>query len=204
MVDTEVAEEPAPSAPPPKSRTPRRRWRTLWFIAPALFLVLLGVARIVYWRTSIAYAPLRLVSAGAPAAGQPANVTSTPSGFLVSGPAGTQQVFEFQLKNHGKHPVDINGIQPADDAVTQVQWAANFVEDGRRMPSPSHDLPVRVPGDAVVNIQLVVTKPSCSAGTGRQLSGEVTIHWHAMISPHTTRLNLLKGRPQPIALCASR
>jgi hypothetical protein len=204
MVDTEVAEEPAAAAPPRKPRTTRRRWRTLWFIAPALFLVLLGVARIVYWRTSIAYAPLRLMSAGAPAVGQPVDVTSTPSGFLVSGPAGTQQIFEFRLKNNGKHPVDINGIQPADGAVTQVQWAANFMADGRRVPSPSHDLPVHVPRGATVNVQLVVTKPSCPAGSVRHLSGEVTIHWHSMISPHTTNLNLLTGHPLRIALCSAR
>src|SRR3954451_23816202 len=144
MVDTEVAEEPAPSAPPPKSRTPRRRWRTLWFIAPALFLVLLGVARVVYWRTSIAYAPLRLVSGVAPAPARAANVRSTPSGILVSGPAGTEQTFEFQLKNHGKHPLDINAIQPADDAVAEVKWAANLVKHGRPVRGRSHHLPVYV------------------------------------------------------------
>jgi hypothetical protein len=204
MVDTGVAEEPASAAPPRKPRKARRRWRTLWFVAPALFLVLLGVARIVYWRTSVAYAPLRVVSAGAPAAGQSASVRSTRSGFLVSGPAGCQRVFHFHLNNHGMHPVDINRIQPTDDAVAQVRWAANRVQDGRRVPSPSHALPVHVPRNAIVNIELTVTKPVCTAGTARYLSGAVTIHWHSMISPHATKLDLLTGHPQRIALCATR
>jgi hypothetical protein len=199
MVDAEVMDEPEAAPSPPRRR--RRRWLTLWIIAPVLFLILLAIARVIYWRTSIAYAPLRLLNAGTPAVGQPVNVTAAPTGFVISGPEGTQQVFEFQIENHGKHPVDISGIRPADDAVVQVQWAANFVEDGQRVLSPSHPLPVHVPRNAIVNIQLVVEKPSCAAGSVRHLSGQVTIHWHSMISPHATKLNLLKGHPQRIALC---
>jgi len=114
MVDTAVTPVPAPTPP-------RRRpwWRTLWFLAPLLFLVVLVVSRVVYWRTSIAY----------------------------------------------------------------------------------HPLPVHVPGHAVVNLQLRVRQPACPKGTTRYLSAVVTIHWHAMISPHATRLNLLAGQPHRIALC---
>jgi hypothetical protein len=196
MVDTGVAQEPAPAA-----RKPRSRWRTLWVIAPVLFLVLLGVARIIYWRTSIAYAPLRLLSAGAPAVGEPENVTSTPSGFAVSGAESTRQVFEFPIENDGSHPVDIESVHPSDDAVVEVRWAGNYVEDGQRVPSPSGTLPVHVPRRAIVNIQLVVEKPACPAGAVRYLSGTVTIHWHSMISPHAVKLNLFKGQPQRVALC---
>ena len=197
MVDTAVAPVPAPT--PPRGH---RWWRTLWFIAPLLFLLVLVASRVVYWRTSIAYHPLRVVGAGAAALGQPTSVAPTPTGLRSTAATGTEQLFEFPLKNDGIHALEINGVTAADDAVVGVQWAANFVKDGRRVPSATHALPVRVPGHAVVNLQLRVRQPACTKGTARFLSAVVTIHWHAMVSPHATRLNLLPGRPHRIALCA--
>jgi len=196
VVDTAVAPVPAPT--PPRGR---RWWRTLWFIAPLLFLLVLVLSRVVYWRTSIAYHPLRVAGPGAPAVGQPTSVVTTPTGVRSTAAAGTEQLFEFPLRNDGIHALDINGVTAADGAVVGVQWAANFVQDGKRVASPTHPLPVHVPGHAVVNLQLRVRQPACPKGTTRYLSAVVTIHWHAMISPHATRLNLLAGQPHRIALC---
>src|SRR4051794_1638220 len=105
MVDTAVAPAPVPA--------PRRRrpwWRTAWVIAPLLFLVLLAIARIVYWRTSIAYSPLRLAGVGAAAVGQPDHTVPVAGGRLLDGPAGTTQLFEFPLENDGIHPLEINRV----------------------------------------------------------------------------------------------
>jgi len=195
MVDTAVA--PVPASTPPR----RRWWRTLWFIAPVLFLLVLVVSRIVYWRTSIAYRPLHVAGPGAAAVGQPTSVAKTPTGLRSTAAAGTEQLFEFPLRNAGIHALDINGVSASDSAVVGVQWAANFVQHGKRVPSPTHPLPAHVPGHAVVNLQLLVRQPACTKGTPRYLSAVVTIHWHAMISPHATRLNLLAGQPHRIALC---
>lgn len=196
MVETAVA---PPAAAPP--RRPRPWWRTLWFIAPLLFLVLLAVARVVYWRTSIAYQPLRRAGSGAPAAGQPAHVAPSAGGLRSTAPTGTDQAFEFPVRNTGIHPLDITAVTVEDDNVVGVQWAANFVTDGKRVPSPAHLLPAHVPAHAIVNLQLVVRQPACTNGTPRYLSAVVTIHWHAMISPHATRLNLLARQGMHIALC---
>ena len=197
MVETAVAPAPAATA-----RRPRPWWRTLWFIAPLLFLILLAVARVVYWRTSIAYQPLRLAGPAA-AVGQPARVAPAAGGLRSTARVGIDQVFEFPLRNSGIHPLDITGVSVADPAVVGVQWAANFIIDGKRLPTPSHALPVHVPAHAIVNLQLVVRQPACVKGTPRYLSALATIHWHAMISPHATRLNLLAGEPTRIALCLS-
>ncbi len=192
----------APPPPPARVRS-RPRWRTLWVIAPVLFLLLLGVARIVYWRTSIAYRPLHVAGPAAPAVGQPDSVQVRPDGLLLTGSAGSEQMIEFPLLNSGNHPLEINRITVEDPAVVGVQWAANFVEDGHRVPSPSHALPVRVPGHAVVNLQLLVRKPACRAGEQRHLSAVLTIHWHALISPHATKLDLLAGNTGYVSLCAA-
>jgi hypothetical protein len=199
MVDTALA-------PHPGAATPRRRplWRTLWVIAPVLFVVMLGIARIVYWRTSIAYAPLRLQGLGAPALGHPISVRTASNGLLMTGPVGSDQVFEFPILNDGIHPIEINRVTVQDEAVAGVQWAANFVQNGRRIPSPSHDLPVHVPGHAIVNLQLIVRRPACPAKFPLYLNGRVTLHWHAMISPHATSLNLLGSDPTYVALCPGR
>src|SRR4051794_9467879 len=117
MVETAVA---PPAAAPP--RRPRPWWRTLWFIAPLLFLVLLAVARVVYWRTSIAYQPLRLAGSGAPAAGQPAHVAPSAGGLRSTAPTGTDQAFEFPVRNTGIHPLDITAVTVQDDNVVGVQW----------------------------------------------------------------------------------
>jgi hypothetical protein len=198
MVDTAVA--PPSTAPTP----PRRRqwWRTLWFLAPLLFLVVLVAARVVYWRTSIAYRPLELAGPAGAAVGQPSHVAVVPGGLRSTAPTGTEQLFEFPLRNDGIHALDINAVTAQDDAVVGVQWAANFVQAGHRVPSPTHALPAHVPGHATVNLQLLVRQPACTKGTARYLAAVVTIHWHAMISPHATRLNLLAGNPHRIALCA--
>jgi hypothetical protein len=63
---------------------------------------------------------------------------------------------------------------------------------------------VRVPGHAIVNLQLVVRKPACSTGERRYLSAVVTIHWHAMISPHATKLDLLAGNTHYVTICSGR
>src|SRR4051794_12917464 len=112
MVDTAVAAEPAASPP---HRRPW--WRTLWFLAPLLFLVVLVVSRVVYWRTSIAYQPLRLAGPGAAAVGQPTHVAATAGGLLSTAAAGTDQLFEFPIRNNGIHALDINSVTAADDAV---------------------------------------------------------------------------------------
>lgn len=197
MVETAVAPRPTPS-------TRRRRpwWRTLWFLAPVLFLAVLVVSRVVYWRTSIAYRPLQVTGRAGPAAGHPAQVAATATGLRSTAPTGTDQLFEFPLRNAGVHALDINSIQVRDPAVVGVQWSANIVQDGQRVPSPSHPLPVHVPGYATVNVQLLVRQPACVKGTARYLSAVVTIHWHAMISPHATRLDLLAGQVHRITLCA--
>jgi len=198
MVDTAVA--PPRVAPTP----PRRRpwWRTLWFLAPLLFLVVLVISRVVYWRTSIAYRPLQLAGPAAAAVGQPTQVDLVPGGLRSTAVAGTEQLLEFPIRNDGIHALDINSVTALDGAVAGVQWAANFVQNGKRVPSPTHTLPVHVPGHAIVNLQLLVRQPACSKGTPRYLSAVVTIHWHAMVSPHATRLDLLGGSGQRIALCA--
>jgi hypothetical protein len=171
-------------------------------IAPVLFLVLLGAARVVYWRESVAYHPLKLQGLGAPAIGQPVHVATAINGLELTGSPGTDQIFEFPILNDGDDPVTINGVTVEDPVVAGVQWAANNLQDGRRIPSPSHELPVRVPGHAIVNLQLVARKPLCAPKAPVQyLSGVVTLHWHAMVSPHATRMNLLASDPTYIAVC---
>jgi hypothetical protein len=199
MSDTALA----PSPPPAPVRT-RPRWRTLWVIAPVLFVIVLGISRIVYWRTSIAYRPLQLAGLAAPAVGQPDAVQVRPDGLVLTGATGTDQLLEFPVVNDGIHPVEINRVTVEDPSVVGVQWAANFIENGHRVPSPTHALPVRVPGHAIVNLQLVVRKPACSAGERRYLSAVVTIHWHAMISPHATKLDLLAGNTRYVTICSGR
>jgi hypothetical protein len=196
MSDTALA--PPPASAPARSRP---RWRTLWVIAPVLFLILLGVARVIYWRTSIAYRPLHLTGLPAPAVGQPQHARVNPDGLVLTGTPGTDQLIEFPLLNDGIHPLDITRVTVQDTAVVGVQWAANFVQDGHRVPSPTHPLPVHVPGHAVVNLQLLVRKPACARGEQRHLSAVVTIHWHAMISPHATKLDLLAGNTAFVTLC---
>jgi hypothetical protein len=205
MVEGAIDSARTTERPPAATRRRRRRWwLRLWVIAPLLFLVMLGIARIVYWRTSIAYAPMKLHGTARPALGQPVHVRSTASRLAITGPAGTEQLLEFTLVNTGIHPLDINAVSAGDDAVVDVRWAANFVENGRRIPSPSHALPAHVPGHAVLNLQLVVRKPSCGPGERRYLDADVVIHWHALISPHNTRMNLLPGRPAAVDLCGPR
>jgi len=197
MVETAVAPASMPAGP-----RPRRWWRTLWVIAPVLFLVLLAVARIVYWRTSIAYQPLRVVGLAKPAAGHRAHVVARDGVLRSTAKAGHDQLFEVPLRNTGKHPLNITGLRVDDAAVVAVGWAANFVKDGHRVPSPTHALPTHVPAHATVNLQLMVRQPHCTPGTPRYLSAVAVIHWHAMISPHATKLDLLAGHSHRIALCA--
>ena len=195
MVETAVA-------PPRTAAVPRRAWwRTLWFIAPLLFIILLAVSRVVYWRTSIAYAPLRVAGAGAPAVGHPRHVTTGASGYSFPARARHEQMFEFPVQNDGIHPLDVLGVSVDDPSVVAVRWAADFVKNGKRVPSVSHLLPVHVPGHAIVNLQLIVRQPACSGSAPRYLSAVVVLHWHAMISPHHTRLNLSAGQPHRFTLC---
>src|SRR4051795_4699077 len=108
MVDGVVDSAATEQRSPAPARRRFRRWRTLWVIAPVLFLVMLGVARIIYWRISIDYAPLKAEGSARPAVGPPGNVRSNPSGLVLTGAAGTQQLIEFAIENHGNHPIDLN------------------------------------------------------------------------------------------------
>jgi hypothetical protein len=199
MVDTEVGPEPA-SAPPRR----RRRWLSIWVIAPVLFLLMLLIARVVYWRVSVNYSPLKLGSPGGPAIGRPLHMTYGTYGYQLSGRAGTQQELEFDVVNSGDDVVEIKQVEAADSYVQQVQWASNLTGVyGERVQTPAHPFPVNVPRHATVRFIVVVDKPDCRA-LGAQslyLAGELTLRWRAMITSHVTTLDLFGGDPQFLNLC---
>jgi hypothetical protein len=200
VVETVAAEETAP-------RASRRRRPSVYVIAPLAFVLMLLVARVVYWRVSIAYAPLQTAGFGGPVAGLPEHLTPGPQLHLV-GPTGTEQILEFAVVNRGDHPLDIKSVTPTDPAVINVRWAANRTvaeNPAGGLPAPSHDFPVHLVAHATVKIQFVVSKPDCSAfraGGSRFLSGEVRIRWHAMMSSHVTDMDILDDGTAPfLTLC---
>jgi hypothetical protein len=195
MVDTDVTGQ---VAPPPRRK---RRWRSVWVIAPVAFVLMLGVARVVYWRYSAAYDPLRNGSYQGPAIGHPNELTSDSGSWQLRGPAGTTQLLDFFVDVAGDHAADIEEVEVQDTAITSVYWSANSSVNGQWVPAISHPLPVHVPGHATVRIQLEITKPECVKGETRYLSGVVRLHWHALMSSHITTLDLTDGDPVFVSLC---
>jgi hypothetical protein len=193
MVDTQEA---VPPAPRPSRR--RRRRLSVYVIAPVAFLLLLGVARFVYWRVSLGYAPLQPTGFIGATAGTANHLTGAQSAnWQLSGPPGTIQVLDFSLHNTGSQPVDITTVDVSDPLILNVHWAANY--PGIAV-APPHDFPLHLAGHATAKIRFTVLKPECGDGT-RLLSAVITLRWRAMMNSHVTELDLAKGDPTLLALC---
>lgn len=188
-------------AVPPTAPRPRRRRRlSVYLVAPVVFLLLIAVARIVYWQVSLDYAPLRPGGFMGSVPGTANHLIGAQGAtWQLAGRPGTIQVVQFSLRNTGRRPVDISAVDVSDPLILNVHWAA-FRTDGDQETAP-HDFPLHLPAHAAAKIRFTIVKPECGDGT-RLLSAEITLRWHAMMTSHVTELDLAAADPTLLALCA--